>query len=262
MKMATTFQSEKEFREMKGRLDALGLAYELISPAPGYALVGEPALVMDGETRMALFRRAGVEIPCSGWVEHRPSKIPIPGEDPPRFAEQPFIRAAITLLAPCVADPTKIRILADVSGDMGAVFPYLNTEMKEVFYNPQGQTLTFMEDYRMICLTPRGIAVAKADEIVDAWRVLEMISRRVNETWARRHEIEPSYEMRKKPPALEIYKRLPRTNCRSCGEATCLAFAVKVHAGELPVSLCTPVFEGEFQRFKDALLEICAGLGV
>jgi len=262
MKMATTFQSDREFREMKASVDALGLAYEVISPAAGYALVGEPALVMESETRMALFRQSKDDIPCSGWVEHRPAEITVPREEPPRFAEEPFVRAAITLLAPCVADPTKIRILADVSGDMGSVFPYLNAEIKDAFYNPKGETFTIMENYRMICLTPRGVAVAKADEIVDAWRVLEMIRCRVNKIWEQRDAIEPCYEMRKKPPALEIYKRLPRTNCRACGEATCLAFAVKVHAGEIPVSRCTPVFEGEFQRYKEALLKICAGLGV
>jgi len=88
-----------------------------------------------------------------------------------------------------------------------------------------------------------------------------MIRCRVNEAWARRAQIEPSDEMREKPPALEIFKRLPKTNCRACGELTCLAFAVRVWMGELAVSKCTPVFQGEFGHLKDALVEICMGLG-
>ena len=60
--------------------------------------------------------------------------------------------------------------------------------------------------------------------------------------------------------ALEIFKRLPKTNCRVCGEATCLAFAVRVQMGELPASKCTPVFQGALRHLKDALVEICMGV--
>ena len=68
--------------------------------------------------------------------------------------------------------------------------------------------------------------------------------------------------MRERPPALEIFKRLPRTNCRACGEATCLAFAVQVWQGRRLPRECRPVCEGEYAHLKDALVEICAGLGV
>jgi ArsR family metal-binding transcriptional regulator len=137
----------------------------------------------------------------------------------------------------------------------------MNAEMREASYNAKGPTFTFMDRYRMISMYPRRIAVAKADDIVDGWRTLEMIRCRVNDAWARRAQIEPCYEIREKPPALEIFKRLPKTNCRACGEATCLAFAVRVWMGELPASKCLPVFRGEYGHLKDALVEICMGLG-
>jgi len=165
------------------------------------------------------------------------------------------------VLAPCVADLTKIRLIAHTSGNMAEAFPYMNAEMREASYNAKGPTFTFMDGYRMISMYPQRIAIAKADEIVDGWRTLEMIRCRVNDAWARRAQIEPCYEMREKPPALEIFKRLPKTNCRACGERTCLAFAVRVWMGELPASKCAPVFQGEFGHLKDALVEICMGLG-
>ena len=37
---------------------------------------------------------------------------------------------------------------------------------------------------------------------------------------------------------LDIYKRLPKTNCRECGVPTCLAFAMKVAAGQAGLSDC------------------------
>lgn len=38
--------------------------------------------------------------------------------------------------------------------------------------------------------------------------------------------------------ALDIYKMLPRTNCKKCGYPTCMAFAMKLAAGKADVSLC------------------------
>jgi ArsR family metal-binding transcriptional regulator len=259
--VVTTFAQRGEFENARQALDRLGLPYEVISPDPGYALVGAPALAMDAQARLALAREAG-DVVCAGWVDHRPARIRPPQQEPREFPEDVFGRAAVMVLASCVADQTKIRIIAHISGDLTEAFPYLNAEMKHACYNAHGPTFTFMDGYRMVSAYSRRIAVAKADEIVDAWRVLEEMRRRVNQVWARRREIEPSYERRQKPPALEMYKRLPGTNCGECGEATCLAFAVKVHGGTLDARRCRPVFDGEFAHMKDALLEICAGLGV
>lgn len=38
--------------------------------------------------------------------------------------------------------------------------------------------------------------------------------------------------------ALEIYKLLPKTNCKECGQATCLAFAMQIAAGKASVDAC------------------------
>ena len=49
--------------------------------------------------------------------------------------------------------------------------------------------------------------------------------------------------MRPAANAMEIFKRLPKTNCRACNETTCLAFASTVYLGSKPLSLC-PYVEG------------------
>jgi len=42
----------------------------------------------------------------------------------------------------------------------------------------------------------------------------------------------------------EAFKKLPKTNCGECGEATCIAFALKVQTGQRVISEC-PYVEGE-----------------
>ena len=43
---------------------------------------------------------------------------------------------------------------------------------------------------------------------------------------------------------IEIFKLLPKTNCKECGEPTCLAFAMKLAAGKAELSAC-PYISGE-----------------
>jgi len=262
VKLITTFPRHEDFDKAKAVLDRMALRYQVISPDPGFAHVGAPAIVMTHEDRLALAARGDGEFACSGWVDYYPARANVPGDHPAEFEQDVFGRAFVMVLVPCVADTRKVRIIAHISGNLTDAFPYLNAERREGCYNANGPTFTFMDRYRMISMYARRIAIAKADDIVDAWRTLEAIRRRINDVWARRAQVEPSWELREKPPALEIFKRLPRTNCRACGELTCLAFAVKVWGGEAPLSHCRPVSTGEYPQLRDALIEICAGLGV
>ena len=262
-KFLTTFPQVAEFEKARAALDGMGLAYETISPEPGYGRVGVPCVIVDDTVRMAMaehdLERGFVS---SGWVEHHRVPGAIPVESPPAFAEDVFGTALVMVLAPCVADLTRIRITAHISGDLGPAFPYLNSEMREGSYTPGGPTFTFMDKYRMVCLYPRRVTMAKADDIVDAWAVLEGIRQRTNDIWARRHSISPSCERRERPPALEIFRRLPGTNCKECGELTCLAFAAHLWQGATTMSRCQPVFAGTHMHLKQALIDICVGLGV
>jgi ArsR family metal-binding transcriptional regulator len=258
----TTFAGAEQAQKAMRALSERGLPFQTVSPEPGLRAVGADSIVVDAETRAAAMRISPDDFACAGWVEYRPASIAAAQEEPSVFPDDVFGRAAIMVLAPCVADTTKIRLIAHISGDMTEAFPYLNAEMQTACYNQHGPTFTFMDGYRMINLYPRRLTVAKADEIVDAWRTMEDIRRRVNGVWARRDAILPCYRMREKPPALEIFKRLPGVNCGACGQRTCLAFAVHLWQGQGRLSECRPVFEGEHRRLKDALVAICGGLGV
>jgi ArsR family metal-binding transcriptional regulator len=261
MAVVTTFPRTDQFEKAKACLDARGLPYRVISPSPVYARVGAPGLVVEEEVKATLSRDDEQSFVCSGWVDFRPSGVLVTGEPAKSYAEDVFGSCAVMVLAPCVADTTKIRLIAHLSKDIAPVFPYLNTAMPQCSFNPHSSIVTFMESYRMISLYAWRLTVAKADDLVDAWRVLEKIRCLVNDTWARRASIVPSDELRRRPPALEIFKRLPGTNCRQCGEQSCMAFAVGVWNGELLPSLCTPTFDGAHRHLKDPLLQICAGLG-
>ena len=262
MDSLTAFTDQSEFERAAALLDKLSIEHAVISPDPAYARVGCPAIVLDHDAKATFLAGAGADIVSAGRVDFRPPAQGV-ADDPPRdFSEDVVGRAAIVVLAPCVADLDRLRLTAHLSGDVAEALPYVNAELVKGSYVAKLPVLTFMDGHRMVSLFRDRVAVAKADDIVDAWASLERLRCLVNDVWSRRGQITPSFELHRRPPALEIYKRLPGTNCRKCGEPSCTAFAWAVWRGEVEVQMCLPVFDSERGDLRDALLSVCAGLGV
>ncbi len=238
------------------------MRYGVLSPDPGYSLVGTPAIICDPGGIAAIQGCEAPRITVSGWVEHNPPAASVPDRQPPPFREDIFGKAAIMFLGPCIADEARIRVIAHISGDLTVVLPYLNAEIRSASFSAAATFLTFMDKHRLVTLYARRITIGKADDLVDAWRTLEFLRVLANRTWARRGAIPPCFEMRSKPPVLEIYKRLPRTNCKACGEQTCMAFAARLWRGEGTPSECRPAFSSEYAQLRGALVEICMGIGI
>lgn len=56
---------------------------------------------------------------------------------------------------------------------------------------------------------------------------------------------------------IEVYKLLPRTNCKECGEENCMAFAVKLVNMETKLELCVPIVKDEkYKENYDKLKQI------
>lgn len=170
----------------------------------------------------------------------------------------------ITRILPCLADPMKIRVIADVSGETQEVFPYLNAILKGCIYNHPANTLTIRKDQKLITLHALHITLAKIEDENEAEELLKWLRDLVNETYEKRGQIEPNYSMAAELKALDIFKLLPGTNCKKCGEPTCLAFAVKLAGREIEIPKCIPLFSDEYQEKRKVLIELlqAAGYGV
>lgn len=68
---------------------------------------------------------------------------------------------------------------------------------------------------------------------------------------------------------IDIYKLLPKTNCKECGQDNCMAFAAKVVNREVPLEQCKPLLKPENEKaykqlkelLKPAVKEIVVGVG-
>lgn len=135
MKTITTFSAHSELEKAKSCLVKLSLPYQTISPEMAYAKVGVPAIILDQSVRSRLHSLENIPFLCSGWVDYHPSQVTIPQDKPPSFQKDLMGACSIVVLAPCMADINRIRLIAHLSGDLTEVFPYLNTEMPQGMYN-------------------------------------------------------------------------------------------------------------------------------
>ena len=68
---------------------------------------------------------------------------------------------------------------------------------------------------------------------------------------------------------IDIYKLLPKTNCKECGQENCMAFATKIVNREIDLDSCKPLFKKEYEKaylqlkelLKPAVHEVTVGVG-
>jgi len=167
----------------------------------------------------------------------------------------------ITRTLPCLADPEKIRAIAEISDEIHEVFPYLNAVLKGCIYNHPALTLTIKKDGKLFTLHAHHITLAKIEDEKEAEEILKWLADLINETYEKRDQIEPNYSKGAELRALDIYKLLPGTSCKRCGELTCLAFAVKLVGQEIEVAKCPPLFSEEYQEKHNVLVELLHAAG-
>lgn len=162
----------------------------------------------------------------------------------------------ITHVMDCIADPTKNRVIAELSDDVSAVFPYLNAITSNLMYNPGANSVTIKRGVHILTFYPHVAVMAKVDDETDAADQLRWFQRLCNGTWQKRAEITPCHKRRKLLGPLDVYQLLPRLNCKSCGETTCMAFAFSLLWAERCLEECSPLLAPQYATGRQRLAEL------
>lgn len=159
---------------------------------------------------------------------------------------------------PCEPGAERFSAIARLVADIHEVLPYLNATLRGAVYNAGAPALTWKKSGHNIAFHPDRIAVSNVPDRDAAIQEIEGLVKLVNRTWERRAEIEPSYEIRRRPGMMEIYKLLPRTNCKACGEASCFVFANKLVAGQVQLLSCPVLNEPQYADLQMKLADLLA----
>jgi len=154
----------------------------------------------------------------------------------------------------CNPDAQSLHCFAHLNDDVREVLPYLNTVLGGFAYSQDPPALTLKNSGKLITIHPRKIAVNALQDEEQAEKIIAWLQREINSAWEKRGEIEPSTEGAKQPALLEVLKLLPKTNCKECGEPTCMVFAVRVIEGVKDQTNCPSLL----QEKKEALANYLA----
>jgi len=165
-------------------------------------------------------------------------------------------------ILPCIADPEKIRVIAELSDEIHEVFPYLNAIIKGCIYNHPAFTLTIRNEEKLITLHSKYITLTVIEDEKEAYEILTWIKNLINETYQKKEEIEPNYSSGDSLKPSEIQKLLPGTNCKECGMRSCLPFAFKLVDDKIGIEKCRPLFTDPFKEKRKILLETLKDAGL
>jgi ArsR family metal-binding transcriptional regulator len=150
-----------------------------------------------------------------------------------------------------------VRINGKCMQDISPVMPLLNATQPDALYQKDAKILRFRFKGYPVTLRSHEIAIAGMADSDEAIGFLTQLQKLVNDTWDSRNEITPSTLERKRLHPMAVYKRLPGTNCRECGQQTCFIFANKMVAGEVNFDQCVPLCSDDaYADKKSQMIEL------
>lgn len=139
---------------------------------------------------------------------------------------------------PCLAEPGKIIVVGRPARCLDEVLPFLATLPNVITYNPAAGTLTFRRQAGFLTLYPDRVYITKVSNVDEGLSLLAALTDAINATWEHRHLLMPATTPRRAPRPLDVWALLPQSNCRQCGERTCMAFAFALLQGQRTLDEC------------------------
>jgi ArsR family metal-binding transcriptional regulator len=150
----------------------------------------------------------------------------------------------------CHPDADWYVLFIKLYDDISEVLPYLNAELEHpTDYRRSDGILLWQYGDKKYAFRPYEIAIAPVFDDKEAQELSNSIIETVNDIWKQKDKITPNFEGRKPlPKVLDIYKLLPRSNCKKCGFPTCMAFAVELRLDFMKLSLCPYLSDQDFKE--------------
>lgn len=168
-----------------------------------------------------------------------------------------LLSIALTKTLPCLAEPGKIIVVGKPSRPLDQVLPYMATLPGVISWNPQALTLTFRRQPGFLTLSPDQVHIIRVTDLQEGLDLLKALKDAINAVWEKREELVAVTTRRRAPHHLDIWGLLPRSNCKQCGEATCLAFALALVQGYRFLEECPSLQSGDnFSVQRGALVSL------
>ncbi|MGC8998938.1 MAG: (Fe-S)-binding protein [Candidatus Bathyarchaeia archaeon] len=165
---------------------------------------------------------------------------------------------SITEKTPCLLEPRKLQITAQADKPLSEIVPILFLAIPHSQYAKAFGSVTFLIDGKLVTVYSDGkikLGCVLREEI--ALRLLEklkVVLDKAYEYYERHGSPDPKLlEAKQKLNPIEIYRLLPKINCKECGEQGCFPFAVKLANGEKTLQECTQIQQPKYTVNREQL---------
>jgi ArsR family metal-binding transcriptional regulator len=143
---------------------------------------------------------------------------------------------------PCLAEPGKCIVIGQPSRSLDGLLPLVAAVAPNVIaFNPANGTLTIRRQCGFITFHPDKVMITQVVDAAEGLELLEACRDLLNQCWEHRDTIQPVTAAKRTPRPLDVWTLLPQTNCRQCGEATCMAFAFALLMNQQVPAACPPL---------------------
>jgi len=157
----------------------------------------------------------------------------------------------------CVQQRNKFAARTRASVDLSEVMPYLNGILKGADYNKDAGSIKFRHNKTEITMIKDQINVTKFANRTELHELLDWVRDFINDIYESMPELTPVYTARRQPSVMTIYSLLPKTNCRRCGEKSCMAFAARLNKLEVDIDECPSLMDAQYADNRGRLESVC-----
>ena len=160
----------------------------------------------------------------------------------------------------CAPGAGRWGVLVSLPEDISAVFPYLNAEFGNTSYDYENKTLIIRDLNQAYAFRPAEIRIARTEDPDHARQIAAELIEKVNRIWRERERITPAFKDKRPVAVIDIFKLLPKTNCRNCGYLTCLAYAADLRQGAARLEDCPALALPEYVDNRQKITALFAAL--
>ncbi|RTZ94389.1 MAG: Fe-S cluster protein [Deltaproteobacteria bacterium] len=160
---------------------------------------------------------------------------------------------------PCLPGSPRWSSIVKIDADLSDLLPYLNGYLKKRFYDPNTHAIVFKMNGHGVAVRPREIRIGNLVDKDEGEKVAKEVIDFINEIHEKRDEITPDNTRKEPPKAIEIFKLLPKTNCKKCGQLTCMAFASALAKGDVDIDDCPELFEEKSREHREKIEALFMG---
>ena len=171
------------------------------------------------------------------------------------FPEAFVKKISIKEITPCTADPDRIKFLAQADKPLGEVLPVLYLSIPNAKYSEKLEALSYRYKQHLVTMFSTGrIGMTYVKDRKEAEQLVEEAKNLINRAFMHlKTHGKPTPELigaKKELDPMKIYERLPKTNCKECGEQGCFAFATKLLNSEKSLLDCPPITTEKYSTSK------------